>query len=263
MDRGREAVSAAGADGALLVAEDLARYFGERRLFGKASTVHAVDGVSFTIRQGETFGLVGESGSGKSTVGKIVARILQPTSGRVLVDGRDLAGLDPAEAHMLTRRVQMIFQDTLGALNPRLTVGHQIREALDIHHVGPRNERQARADAVLVRVGLAPDLSGRYPHELSGGQRQRAVIARALLLEPALIVCDEPVSALDVSVQAQVINFLADLQKRLGLAYLFISHDLRVVRQICDRIGVLYLGRIVEQAPRQALFDNPQHPYTR
>ncbi|HEY4200276.1 MAG TPA: oligopeptide/dipeptide ABC transporter ATP-binding protein [Devosiaceae bacterium] len=258
-------MTAADTEAPLLVVESLTRRFAGRRsgIFGQPSTVHAVDNVGFTIRRGETLGLVGESGSGKSTIGKLVARILAPSSGRVLFDGHDLAGLDAAGSRELTRQIQVIFQDTLGALNPRLTIGHQVREGLDIHQIGDAARRDETAKAMLAKVGLAPELFSRYPHELSGGQRQRVVMARVLLLEPTLIVCDEPVSALDVSVQAQVINFLEDLQKRHGLAYLFISHDLRVVRQICDRVAVLYLGRIVEQAPRTSLFQNPRHPYTR
>jgi oligopeptide/dipeptide ABC transporter ATP-binding protein len=247
----------------LLVAEHVTRHFVTQRglFWNSRRVVRAVDDVSLEINAGETYGLVGESGSGKSTLGRLVARIVSPNAGRLRLNGLDLAG--SGGRHDYARRVQMVFQDTLGALNPRLNIGHQLTEVLDIHTIGDAASRQERATDILRAVGLGEDAARRYPHEISGGQRQRVVIARALLLEPSLIVCDEPVSALDVSVQAQVIEIFRDLQQRQNVAYLFISHDLRVVRQVSHRIGVMYLGEIVEQAPRSALFAAPRHPYTR
>jgi len=252
--------------GVLLEATGLTRNFTARRttLFGPRPVVHAVDGGDLALAVGETLGLVGESGSGKSTVGRMLAGILPPSAGKVRFEGRPLADCrDMAARRAQARRLQLVFQDTLGALNPRLTVGRQVREVLDIHAIGPEAGRDTAAVAALAQVGLDGDLFHRFPHEISGGQRQRVVIARALVCEPVLLVCDEPVSALDVSVQAQVIAVLQALQAARGLAYLFISHDLRVVRQVCDRIAVMYLGRIVEQAPRDVLFAAPRHPYTR
>jgi peptide/nickel transport system ATP-binding protein len=248
----------------LLEASDLARHYRSARggWFGRRRTLRAVDGVSFAIARGRTLGLVGESGCGKSTLAKLVLGMVPPTAGNVRFDGHDATRLPVGEWRRLRRRMQMVFQDPLGALDRRITIGRQIAEPLDIHAIGERPQRPALAAAAMDAVGLGTHLYDRYPHEISGGQRQRAVIARALVSEPDLLVCDEPVSALDVSIQAQVVNLLAGLQRRRGLTYLFISHDLKVVRHLSHDIAVMYLGRIVEQAPKERLFAAPQHPYT-
>jgi len=250
-------------DGVLLRTEGLVKHFPVRRgVFGRAlGTVRAVDGVSLEIARGETLGVVGESGCGKSTLGRLVLRLLEPTRGRVVFDGQDLAALDAAGLRAQRRAMQIIFQDPYASLNPRMTVGQTLAEPLMLHglHTGRHAERVAE---LLRIVGLAPEHAQRYPHEFSGGQRQRIGIARALAVEPRLIVCDEAVSALDVSVQAQVVNLLQDLQRRFGIAYLFIAHDLAVVKHIADRIAVMYLGRVVESGAKNALFAAPKHPYT-
>ena len=224
--------------------------------------VRAVDDVSFAIGAGETLGLVGESGCGKSTVGRLVLGLEQPDAGRIVFEGEQLPQRDDAAWRKLRHRAQMVFQDPLSALDPRLPAGRQIVEPLEIHRIGAANERKERLAQALAAVGLASEAAQRYPHELSGGQLQRVVIARALVLAPRLVVCDEPVSALDVSVQAQVVNLLATLQRKHGIAYLFISHDLKVVRHLSHRIAVMYLGQLVEIADRDPLFREPLHPYT-
>jgi len=248
---------------ALLQVRDLVKYYQSGGLFARsAPPVRAVDGVSFDVAQGETLALVGESGCGKSSVGRTILRLQEPTRGKAIFDGVDVFTLERDELRRLRRRMQIIFQDPYSSLNPRMTIGAAIAEGIEIHRLAPKAEIPRRVAALLEEVGLDPGYARRYPHEFSGGQRQRIGIARALGVEPAFIVCDEPVSALDVSVQAQVLNLLGDLQRHRGLSYLFIAHDLAVVRQIAHRIAVMYLGRIVEEGATDQLLSDPRHPYT-
>jgi oligopeptide transport system ATP-binding protein len=250
---------------ALVEARGLSKRF---RVLGGAlglsqvAELRAVEGVDLRIERAEVLGLVGESGCGKSTLGRLLIRLIEPSAGEVRFEGEDLATATGAKLRSLRRRMQMVFQDPFGSLNPRMRVGEIVAEPLRLAGVG-RAERAARAVELLQQVGLAPEHAARFPHQFSGGQRQRIGIARALALDPALVVCDEPVSALDVSVQAQVVNLLRDLQRARGLSYLFVSHDLRVVRHVSDRVAVMYLGRIVESGPTRALYAAPLHPYTR
>lgn len=248
----------------LLDVQHLKKHFPVRSgLFSRISAwVKAVDDVSFTVGERETFGLVGESGCGKTTVGRSILRLIEPTAGSVRFAGKDIGQLDAAGLRALRRQMQIIFQDPYSSLNPRMTVGAIVGEALQVHRLLSGAALEARVQELLERVGLSPTYRSRYPHEFSGGQRQRIGIARALALNPQFIVCDEPVSALDVSIQAQILNLLQDLQKEFGLSYLFISHDLNVVEYVADRVGVMYLGKLVEVAPVEELFHNPKHPYT-
>jgi peptide/nickel transport system ATP-binding protein/oligopeptide transport system ATP-binding protein len=249
----------------VLEVQNLVKHFVARRSgFGKPlATLKAVDGVSFDVREGETLALVGESGCGKSTVGRLIMRLIQPTDGRVMVEGADIASIPERQVRAFRRRVQLIFQDPYASLNPRMTVGDILAEPLMLHRIVPPRERRQRVAELLARVGLQPQYAARYPHEFSGGQRQRIVVARALAVEPRIIICDEPVSALDVSIRAQILNLLKELQAKFGLSYIFISHDLGVVKHIADRIAVMYLGRIVETGTAEQVFAAPGHPYTR
>jgi oligopeptide transport system ATP-binding protein len=249
---------------ALLEVTDLMKHYPVRSglLRRAAGTVHAVDGVSFSVGVGETLGLVGESGCGKSTVARSVLRLVEPSSGSIRIDGTDITHLSKSELRPHRRAMQIVFQDPFASLNPRMTVGDIVGEPLSVHGLATGSEKQARVAKLFEQVGLRPDQMRNYPHQFSGGQRQRICIARALALGPRLIVCDEPVSALDVSIQAQVINLLIDLQREHGFSYLFIAHDLAVVAHISHRVAVMYLGRIVEIADKTELFKNPRHPYT-
>ncbi|MGE0822444.1 MAG: ABC transporter ATP-binding protein [Candidatus Binatia bacterium] len=248
----------------LLDVRHLKKYFPVRSgVFSRISAwVKAVDDVSFAVYPGETLGLVGESGCGKTTVGRAILRLIEPTSGEVVFTGKDLLTMDSAQLQQQRRHMQMIFQDPYSSLNPRMTIGSMVGEPVRIHGLATNAEVDRRVHELLERVGLSPSYASRYPHEFSGGQRQRVGIARALALNPQFIVCDEPVSALDVSIQAQILNLLEDLQQQFGLSYLFVSHDLNVVEHIADRVAVMYLGKIVELAPVDELFRNPLHPYT-
>jgi oligopeptide/dipeptide ABC transporter ATP-binding protein len=250
---------------ALLEVENLVKHFvAERSLFGRPTAfVKAVDGVSFSVEAGKTLALVGESGCGKSTVSRLVLRLIEPDAGQIRFEGRDLLALDANELRAFRRDAQIIFQDPYASLNPRMTVGQILGEPLALHDLVPGPQRRKRVEELLRLVGLEPRVARRYPHEFSGGQRQRVAIARALAVEPKLIICDEPVSALDVSIRSQILNLLRDLQDRLGLAYIFVSHDLAVVKHIADRVAVMNLGTIVETADAQALFAAPRHPYSR
>ena len=245
----------------VISAENVCKYFEVKGGSGK-NKVKAVDGVSLQIYKGETYGLVGESGCGKSTLGRTLIRLLEPTSGKIMLGDRDIAEIPQKEMRALRKKVQMVFQDPYTSLNPRKRVGDILMEALEIHHIGDKNSRMNTAMEILDKVRLRPEHFYRYPHEFSGGQRQRVGLARALILNPEIVICDEPVSALDVSIQSQIINLLQKLQRERDLSYLFIAHDMSVVKYISDRIGVMYLGHLVEEADTDELFENTLHPYT-
>jgi oligopeptide transport system ATP-binding protein len=247
----------------LLEVRNLTKEFTRKKgLFGRATSLRAVDGVTFDVAAGETFGLVGESGSGKTTTGRCILRLIEPTAGEIRFRGEDVLAFSKGRMRQARREMQIVFQDPYSSLNPRLRVGTIVEEPLVIHRMGSKSERQARVRELFELVGLDPSQLTRYPHQFSGGQRQRVGLARALALNPSLIIADEPVSALDVSVQAQVVNLLMDLQERLKLTYLFIAHDLRLVEHICTRLAVMYLGRIVEIGSEADIFERPAHPYT-
>jgi peptide/nickel transport system ATP-binding protein/oligopeptide transport system ATP-binding protein len=248
----------------LLEVRHLVKHFSRKQgLFQKPSIVKAVDDVSFTIEEGEMFGLVGESGSGKSTTGRAILRLIEPTSGEVLFKGENVLGFSRARMRQARRDMQIIFQDPYSSLNPRMRVGEIVEEPLVIHQLGGKEQRRARVAELFTLVGLEAQMMTRYPHEFSGGQRQRIGIARALALNPALVIADEAVSALDVSIQAQVVRLLMDLKAQFKLTYLFIAHDLRLVEDICSRVAVMYLGKVVEMGETRALFSDPTHPYTK
>ncbi|MGR3758035.1 MAG: ABC transporter ATP-binding protein [Tranquillimonas sp.] len=250
-------------DDIILEAAGLEKRFTTRKpLFGAPTVVRAVDGVDLAVRRGETFAIVGESGCGKSTLARLLVRLIQPSAGSVVYEGRDIAQLDPAEMRKLRREMQFIFQDPFSSLNPRMTVGALVGEPLRVHGIGTAASRRARVAELLSKVGLTPQHADRYPHEFSGGQRQRIGIARALASGPKLVIGDEPVSALDVSIQAQVVNILQDLKEEFGLTLIVIAHDLAVIRHMSDRVAVMYLGEVVETGPADALFARPLHPYT-
>jgi oligopeptide transport system ATP-binding protein len=244
---------------------NLKKYFSESsRIFKKSTNkLKAVDGISFSIREGDTFGLVGESGCGKTTVARLILRLISPTDGRIMFEDVDLLKLRGRASREQRKDIQMIFQDPYSSLNPRWRVRQILEEPLVAQKIGTREVRRAMVDKILEKVGLPIEAANRYPHEFSGGQRQRIGIARALILKPKLVVCDEPISALDVSIQAQIINLLKDLQAEFGLTYIFITHDLRIVNYLCDSVGVIYLGKLVEIADKKEIFENPLHPYTR
>jgi oligopeptide transport system ATP-binding protein len=250
-------------DTPLVTVEHLVKEFGGASLFRKAQPTRAVNDVSFAVNRGEMFGLVGESGSGKTTTGRCILRLIEPTSGRVAFDGRDVLALGARELRQARRHFQIVFQDPYSSLNPRMRVGAIVEEPLVIHKIGSKADRHARARELFELVGLSAEQLSRYPHEFSGGQRQRIGLARALALNPSFVVLDEPVSALDVSVQAQVVNLLLDLQQKLGLTYLFIAHDLRLVRRVSSRVAVMYRGQIVEMGATADVFERPQHGYTK
>jgi len=250
--------------GDILEVQDLVKHFPvSNGFFGSKQRVQAVNGVSFAIRRGETLGLVGESGCGKSTTGRTIIKLYNPSSGKIIFEGQDISNARGHDLLRLRRKMQMIFQDPYASLNPRMTVGDIVGEAIDIHRLASGKARTERIFELLQVVGLNPEHANRFPHEFSGGQRQRIGIARALSVNPSLIICDEPISALDVSIQAQIVNMLEDLQAKLGLTYLFIAHDLSMVKHISHRIAVMYLGRIVELADSLELYEHPQHPYTK
>jgi oligopeptide/dipeptide ABC transporter ATP-binding protein len=250
---------------ALLEVENLYKHFVARRsVLGRPlAAVKAVDGIDLALAAGRTLALVGESGCGKSTLGRLILRLIEPDRGHIRFEGRDISGLGERGLRAFRRNAQLVFQDPYASLNPRMTVGQTVGEPLALHDIVPASRRPRRVAELLSQVGLDPRLQSRYPHEFSGGQRQRISIARALAVEPKLIVCDEPVSALDVSIRAQILNLLRDLQRRLGIAYILISHDLAVVRHVANEVAVMHLGRIVESGPTQALFSAPRHPYSR
>ena len=242
---------------------ELKKYFNTKAEFlQKSCVVKAVDNVSFKIMEGEILGLVGESGCGKTTCGKTVLKIYEPDSGKILFRGEDITQLGRKEMRSYRTKMGIVYQDPFGSLDPRMTVGSIISEPMEIHNLYPKSERHEKIKEIMEKVGLTSEQMNRYPHEFSGGQRQRIGIARTLALNPEFVVADEPVSALDVSIQAQILNLMQDLQKEFGFTYLFITHDLSVIKHICDRVGVMYVGKIVEMAPKKALFKNPKHPYT-
>lgn len=252
-------------NGVILEVKNLVKYFPITKgiiIQRQVGAVHAVDDISFSVLHGETLGLVGESGCGKTTTGRLIIQLEKPTKGQVLFDGKDLASASRKELFHARRKMQMIFQDPYASLNPRMTVGDIVKEPLNIHNILSEEQRENRVRELLDKVGLNPSYTNRYPHEFSGGQCQRIGVARALALNPSLIVCDEPISALDVSIQAQIVNLLEDLQKEFNLTYLFIAHDISMIRHICNRVAVMYLGKIMELVSKDDLFENPLNPYT-